>query len=139
MKNMPETIKLMPDYGCYPLWWKVPGKVGNIDPATLPLSQETIKRLDAWANVYDATLNMADPANSVGFSSRETKEDFEQEGVSLWLQLREELAPDYEVVYFDKHRSKLLTHKSELAPKDLVVAESYSAFSQQMKSASSEL
>ncbi|BDI18607.1 hypothetical protein ANSO36C_44090 [Nostoc cf. commune SO-36] len=40
-----EKIKLMPDYGCYPLWWVSSDKIGNIDPETLPLSQKTIKRL----------------------------------------------------------------------------------------------
>jgi len=27
-----EKIKLMADYGCYPLWWASSGKVGDIDP-----------------------------------------------------------------------------------------------------------
>ncbi|MEH2291751.1 MAG: hypothetical protein V7K31_01120 [Nostoc sp.] len=43
-----EKIKLMADYGCYPLWWVSPEKVGNIDPETLPLIPETIKRLNKW-------------------------------------------------------------------------------------------
>ncbi|MHC5729637.1 MAG: hypothetical protein ACYTXY_37035 [Nostoc sp.] len=34
-----EKIKLMADYGCYPLWWVSSDKIGNIDPETLPLSQ----------------------------------------------------------------------------------------------------
>ncbi|WP_335092083.1 hypothetical protein [Nostoc sp.] len=38
----------MADYGCYPLWWVSPEKVGNIDPETLPLIPETIKRLNKW-------------------------------------------------------------------------------------------
>jgi hypothetical protein len=29
---MKQVIKLMPDYGCYPLWWAAgSGKAGDID------------------------------------------------------------------------------------------------------------
>ncbi len=66
---MPEKIKLMADYGCYPLWW-ADKYAGDIDPATLSLSQETISRLEKWADVYDAKLNWDDPASS-GFRSKE--------------------------------------------------------------------
>ena len=43
---MKEKIKLMADYGCYPLWWVNSQKIGDIDPETLPLSQQTINRLE---------------------------------------------------------------------------------------------
>ncbi|GAA6623181.1 hypothetical protein [Scytonema sp. NUACC26] len=94
---MSEKIKLMADYGCYPLWW-ASDKAGDIDPATLSLSQETIIRLEKWAEVYDAKLNWDDPASS-GFPSFEVRDAFEEEGISLWKQLQQELAPNYEVVY----------------------------------------
>lgn len=110
---MKKTIKLMPDYGCHALWWEELDLVGNIDPETLPLSQETIKRLDAWANAYDATLDIADPANSPGFLN-DLEEDFEREGISLWQQLQKELSPAYEVLYFSFEKGKLLAHKTEL-------------------------
>jgi hypothetical protein len=54
---MAIKIKLMADYGCDPLWWADADKVGNIDPAKLPLSQETINHLRKWATAYNATLN----------------------------------------------------------------------------------
>ncbi|MEH1929068.1 MAG: hypothetical protein V7K14_17310 [Nostoc sp.] len=47
----------MADYGCYPLWWVSSDEIGNIDPETLPLSQETIKRLEKWEEIYNAKLN----------------------------------------------------------------------------------
>jgi tetratricopeptide (TPR) repeat protein len=96
---MKKTIKLMADYQCYPLWWVDPELVGNIDPAKLPLSQETLERLSNWASAYDATLNQDYPPDS-GFASEEDAQAFEQEGINLCQQLRKELTPDYEVRYF---------------------------------------
>jgi hypothetical protein len=52
MMTMAIKIELMADYQCYPLWWIEPDKVGNIDPKTLPLSQETLNRLEKWADAY---------------------------------------------------------------------------------------
>ncbi|WP_335083325.1 hypothetical protein [Nostoc sp.] len=109
-----EKIKLMADYGCYPLWWVSPEKVGNIDPETLPLIPETIKRLNKWEEIYNAKLNWEDPANSSGFLSEQAEAAFEQEGISLWKQLQTELAPNYQVVYFSELLSKVLIHPSEL-------------------------
>ncbi len=110
---MAVKIKLMADYGCDPLWWADADKVGNIDPAILPLSQETISRLRKWADDYNATLNWQDPANSLDLSE-EAEATFEEEGISLWKQLQTELAPNYQVVYFSEPLGKVLTHPSEL-------------------------
>ncbi|MEA5618540.1 hypothetical protein VB711_11930 [Cronbergia sp. UHCC 0137] len=108
-----EKIKLMADYGCYPLWWVSPDKVGNIDPETLPLSQETITRLEKWEESYNASLNWEDPANSPDLSPEE-EAAFEEEGISLWKQLQKELAPNYEVVYFSELLGKVVTDMNEL-------------------------
>ncbi|MBR8826649.1 MAG: hypothetical protein DSM107014_01870 [Gomphosphaeria aponina SAG 52.96 = DSM 107014] len=43
---MARKIKLMADYRCYPLWWEDTDKVGNIEPKTLSLKEETITRLE---------------------------------------------------------------------------------------------
>jgi hypothetical protein len=74
---------------------------------------ETRARLHAWAESYDATLNLSDPASS-GFPNAEAAEAFEQEGVSLWKQLRYELAPDYTVFYFSQRLGRLLRDPREL-------------------------
>jgi hypothetical protein len=110
---MAVKIKLMADYGCDPLWWADADKVGNIDPARLPLSQETISHLRKWASAYNATLNWEDPANSPDLSA-EAEAAFEEEGISLWKQLQKELAPNYQVVYFSELLGKVLTHPSQL-------------------------
>jgi hypothetical protein len=97
MIDMPKVIKLMTDYGCSPLWWQ--DDIGNIDPGSLPLQSETRERLKAWAAVYDSWLNWADPLASPEPPSAEVTA-FEVEGVLLWMQLRKELAGQFEVVYF---------------------------------------
>lgn len=95
---MAQQIKLMADYESWPLWWAGDADPGNIDPHTLPLSSATIARLEAWADAFDATLNQDDPASS-DFPSDAAFEAFEAEGRALWLLLREELAPEYQVLY----------------------------------------
>lgn len=110
---MKEKIKLMADYGCYPLWWVSSEKIGDIDPETLPLSQETINRLEKWADMYDAKLNQDEPGLS-SFLSTEEQENFEKEGINLWRQLKQELAPKYEVVYFSEKLGKIVANSNEL-------------------------
>ena len=110
---MAEKIKLMADYGCYPIWWASSDKAGDIDPLIMPLSQETISRLEKWAEVYDAKLNWEDP-NSSDFPSLEAKRAFEAEGISLWKRLQKELAPNYEVFYFSETLRKVITDTNEL-------------------------
>lgn len=92
-----RTIKLMADYDSFPLWEASPDTVGNIDPASLPISDELKFRLGAWAASYDATLNADDPLES-GFATPQAEHAFEQEGVEIADQLRAELGADYEVV-----------------------------------------
>jgi hypothetical protein len=104
---MTQQIKLMADYDCWSLWWAGDHDPGNIDPSTLPLSPQTIARLETWAATFDAMLNRDDPMSS-RFPSREAAQAFEAEGEELWLQLREELAPDYSVLYYSLSRAKLL-------------------------------
>ena len=88
----------MADYHCWPLWWAGDHPPGNIDPTTLPLSPQTIERLLRWADAFDATLNPNDPATS-GFTNQQAFEAWEREGLKLWLRLRAELAPAYDVRY----------------------------------------
>jgi hypothetical protein len=105
-------IKLMADYGCYPLWWVDVGKAGPVEPE-LPLSEETDTRLQKWADSYDDRLDWDDPGNSPPPTPEESAA-FEQEGISLWGQLQKELAPNYEVVYFSQALGRVVTDVSEL-------------------------
>lgn len=91
-----RIIKLMPDYGCFPLWEASPDAVGNIDPNTLPLSASLAFELEKWAAQFDATLNLEDPLES-GFTSSEQERDFTDAGRQLCIEMQKELGPDFEV------------------------------------------
>ena len=98
---MQETIKLMTDYECFPLWKSGEEGTANLDPENLPLSVETKKRLASWAEWYDSTLNPDDPVSS-GFADKEDEQAFEEEGRSLCKILRKELNGAYTVIYFSE-------------------------------------
>lgn len=110
---MTQHLKLMADYSAYPIWLDEEGAGYSIDPATLPISSELANRLLAWADIYHATLNLENPATS-GFTSSQEEDEFEKEGVQLWLQLKRELGSDYEVSYFSERKRKVLRNPSEL-------------------------
>lgn len=102
---MKPVIKLMPKYGCWPLWWESGHPPDNIDARELPLSTETTAALIRWADDYDATLNQEYLPDSA-FPSAETEAAFYREGTRLWLRLREELGNGYEVVYYREEVDK---------------------------------
>lgn len=113
------TIKLMPDYRCYPLWGMDDDNIGDIDPTTLPLSPEMIARLKVYADEFDAGLNWDDPGNTPPATEAET-EALEQFGLSLWEQLRQELSANYHVFYFSQKLRRVIHSPHELIPKELV-------------------
>ncbi len=94
-----KNIKLMADYQCHPLWNVSPNEYGDVNPDDLPISQELKERLHAWARAFDATLNMANPADS-GFESEEAEAEFKREGYRLLEQLRNELGPEFAVTVY---------------------------------------
>ena len=91
-----RIIKLMPDYGCFPLWEASPDAVGNIDPNTLPISASLVSELDNWAAQYDATLDQENPLQS-GFASIEEEHRFAEVGRGLCTKIQKELGRDFEV------------------------------------------
>jgi hypothetical protein len=97
---MPKTaIKLMPDYGCWPLWHHGGPQVGNIDPADLGITEGLAAKLKAWSAVYDSHLNLGDPASTTW--TKEEEKQFDEEGRRLWRELAAELGERYSVFYFD--------------------------------------
>lgn len=92
-----RTIKLMADYECFPLWEASPGDVGNIDPDSLPVSEDLRVRLMSWAEKFDSTLNMNDPLNS-GFADEEEEINFKKAGQELGEHLQEELGSEFVVI-----------------------------------------
>lgn len=92
-----RIIKLMPDYGCFPLWEASPDVVGNINPRTLSLSAGLISELEKWATQFDATLDPDDPLES-GFTSSEEERDFADVGRQLCIEVQRELGQDFRVL-----------------------------------------
>ena len=86
---MTKHLELQADYSSTGLSSLDPEFAGLVYPESLPLSAETLARLQAWIDRYDAQLNIADPVNSRFLEGDELAE-FEKEGVRLWLLLREE-------------------------------------------------
>jgi hypothetical protein len=107
---MTKKIKLMLDYGCYPLWWYDSEQVGNIDPKSLPLSSEMIQHLTELAEKNDATLNWDDPSESEELTEAEIRK-LDKELSLLKIKLQKELYPDYEVVYFSEKLGKVSSSK----------------------------
>ena len=50
-----KKIKLMPDYGCFPIWGMDDDNFGNIDPYSLPISKSLAEEL--WCG----QINMIKP------------------------------------------------------------------------------
>ncbi|MDX0559430.1 hypothetical protein GOC96_16000 [Sinorhizobium medicae] len=93
-----KALKLMADYHCHPLWEDGGDIVGNVDPASLPISEDLIRRLNSWSAKFDATLDLSDPTNS-GFASEALASAFVGEGLALCRALQAELGDGYLVRY----------------------------------------
>ena len=89
-----RIVRLMPDYHCFPLWEGSPGSVGNIDPRTLPISNDLASDLLEWSAVYNTTLNMDDPLSS-GFPSEIEEARFKKMGYKLGERLQHELENEW--------------------------------------------
>lgn len=85
----------MADIGCHPLWSV--DDPHNIDPRSLPLTEETHRALGRWAAAHEANLDLDDPG-SCGVSPTAAAAQ-EAEGRRLWRLLQRELGPQYEVLY----------------------------------------
>lgn len=99
---MGKRLKLMADYDCWPLWDL--DSPGNVDPATLNLSEQLQSDLTAWSATYNNILNR--DSGKASFSSEEHELTFNQKGYNLLAALKREL-PDKEISYFD-HRTNML-------------------------------
>ena len=91
-------IRVMPDYDCAPLW-RDEGKVGNLRPEELRLSDALCADLWNWASIYDATLVRDDPIES-GFASDADERAFEEQGRRLTERVAAELGLAADVRYW---------------------------------------
>lgn len=86
-----SRIKLMAEVGCYPLWALDDDLDGCFAPEELPLSQELISDIDAWAEANEASYDPENPAESPW--TLEQFDAHEAEGRKLAVRLKREL-PD---------------------------------------------
>ena len=93
-----KRIQVMADYHCWPLWEAGDG-VGDVDPASLPISDGLRAGLLNWADDLDAILNDGDPAVS-RFPSPAAERQFDEDGRALAARLANELRETHEVLYY---------------------------------------
>lgn len=93
-----RRIKVMADYGTYPLWAMDDGLVGDFAPNQLGVSLELENDLWTWAGEFDVSLNVDDPAKS-NWSEARYGEHIAQ-GLALARRIKSEL-PDREVFALD--------------------------------------
>ena len=110
---MSKKLSIRTEYGAWPIWDV--DYFGYIDPAQLPLAEDTVKRLLTWQMTLDTTLDEEYPPNS-GFSSEDERIAWRQEGIVLWQQVQKELEPEYEVYYYLYYNGKqyFLRHLEDL-------------------------
>ncbi|MEZ0580619.1 hypothetical protein [Nocardioides sp. MH1] len=89
---MEMRVRVMHDYGCWPLWVKrhEDDIHHNTRPETLGLSSSLVGRLGAWQQWGDSKVNLADPHDSRAVS-RDEEAAFEAEGRLLVERVRSEL------------------------------------------------
>lgn len=94
-----KTIKLMPEFFCYPLWDLDRGSLGYgapIDPTDLPITEDLKGSLVRWAAAFDATLDQRYPPDS-RFATPEDEAWFRAEGHQLTERLKAELGSTYQI------------------------------------------
>ena len=94
-----RSLKVMADYGCFPIWEADPGRVGNVDPSSLPIGEPLCAALLSWAAVFDATLDRSDPTRS-GFPAPSARAAWLRQGSRLAEALQQELGPGHSVTYW---------------------------------------
>lgn len=94
-----KRIKLMADYGCYPLWGMDQGPLGGFAPEDLGVSEELRADLWTWANEFDISIDLDDPAKSRWTAERQR--EHVAQGIALARRIKREF-PDREVFVHDE-------------------------------------
>ncbi|HUS34868.1 MAG TPA: hypothetical protein VM680_05910 [Verrucomicrobiae bacterium] len=92
-----RKIRVAADYQCWPLWEASPGKYGDINPASLPISDALRADLLEWKSRFDSILNWDDPGSS-GFADAAAEQEFKRMGAALAERLQQELGAGFEVI-----------------------------------------
>ncbi len=95
-----RAVKVIPEYGCYPLWTNDKDELANnVSPETLPISKKLAEEFCLWADSYESTLDKKYPPDS-GFNSKDDELKFITKGYELALALKGELF-NIKVTYCD--------------------------------------
>lgn len=86
-----RTIRLAPEYGCWPLWDDMTGD--NIEPTDLSILPELAQRIRAWDDIFQAMLDPADPLNSA-FPDPPNEAAWRDEGDAIFEALRSVFGTD---------------------------------------------
>ena len=82
---MNKYLKIMPEYGCSPLWVSDNnGTFNNLYIRKIGLS--LVNRIDVWNQLYQSTLNQEYPPES-GFVNTIEMYNFEKEDIRIWKDL----------------------------------------------------
>lgn len=111
-------FSLKMDFGSWPTWYADGDRCGDFDPAELPILQDTLKRLNKWADVYNSAYEDDYPYR-FNFPSPEVENLWIREGTRLWAQLHHELSPDYKVVSRVIYQDELRDLKFDELPEEL--------------------
>lgn len=96
--GLPARVALFHGWADSPVWYRVPDHVGDVDLATLPISDELRRRLLAWNAFADRVLS----AHDYEWPDARTEAEFRAAGSALARELRDELG--IEVIYPDDDR-----------------------------------
>jgi len=91
----PRVVRLMTDYGAFPVWWPD----GCASPDELPISDDLVAALWSWAATFDQLVG-----RDFEWPSAEVHDRFVDEGYRLWRRLQTELGPEW-TVEFDSGRA----------------------------------
>jgi hypothetical protein len=91
-----RRLRVSADYHAFPVWDVDDG--GMVDASTLPIDAQLVERLQAWADRYDATLDLDDPLAS-GFATPDEEVAFTADGRQLARALQVALGPDFVVSF----------------------------------------
>ncbi len=89
--------KLMPEYGCSPVWKLSDQPAENIPIFELPVSEDLRASLEKWDEMFQSTFDASYPPNS-GFANPKDAEAFLRRGETLVEELGQEL-PDADIEY----------------------------------------
>lgn len=102
-----KEIKIMPEYGCSPLWlYEGYNAAKSIEIKEVNISEGLKSKIQNWADIYESTFNEDYPPDSM-FSNSDDEKSFEVEGLEIWKQLQKEIGNEYVIRYFSILNNKV--------------------------------